>query len=96
MKSKFNNLYNQIPYQAQDPIFEGDKNTCKHQIQENQEVSPFPAGEYKNARQNHKQTGNTYSEKDLQNKRLRKVSKDAKIRSRYNQVPHPTQDTNGH
>ena len=24
-----------------------------------------------------------------------KVSKDAKIRSRYNQVPHPTQDTNG-
>ena len=25
---------------------------------------------------------------------LSKVSKDAKIRSRYNQVPHPTQDTN--
>ena len=24
-----------------------------------------------------------------------KVNKDAKIRSRYNQVPHPTQDTNG-
>ena len=24
-----------------------------------------------------------------------KVSKGAKIRSRYNQVPHPTQDTNG-
>ena len=26
---------------------------------------------------------------------LPKVSKGAKIRSRYNQVPHPTQDTNG-
>ena len=26
---------------------------------------------------------------------LHKVSKGAKIRSRYNQVPHPTQDTNG-
>ena len=26
---------------------------------------------------------------------LFKVSKGAKIRSRYNQVPHPTQDTNG-
>ena len=26
---------------------------------------------------------------------LDKVSKGAKIRSRYNQVPHPTQDTNG-
>ena len=26
---------------------------------------------------------------------LSKVSKGAKIRSRYNQVPHPTQDTNG-
>ena len=24
-----------------------------------------------------------------------KVSKDAKTRNRYNQVPHPTQDTNG-
>ena len=24
-----------------------------------------------------------------------KVSKGAKIRNRYNQVPHPTQDTNG-
>ena len=27
--------------------------------------------------------------------KLLKVSKGAKIRSRYNQVPHPTQDTNG-
>ena len=26
---------------------------------------------------------------------LKKVSKGAKIRSRYNQVPHPIQDTNG-
>ena len=26
---------------------------------------------------------------------LFKVSKGAKIRNRYNQVPHPTQDTNG-
>ena len=27
--------------------------------------------------------------------RHKEVSKGAKIRSRYNQVPHPTQDTNG-
>ena len=29
------------------------------------------------------------------NRKCNKVSKDAKIRNRYNQVPHLTQDTNG-
>ena len=32
---------------------------------------------------------------ELSNYRLWKVSKGAKIRNRYNQVPHLTQDTNG-
>ena len=31
----------------------------------------------------------------IRGKRRIKVSKGAKISSRYNQVPHPTQDTNG-
>ena len=31
----------------------------------------------------------------LQNHKATKVSKGAKIRNRYNQVPHLTQDTNG-
>ena len=31
----------------------------------------------------------------LQKIEISKVSKGAKSRSRYNQVPHPTQDTNG-
>ena len=34
----------------QDTIPESDKNTRKHHIQENQEVSPFPAGDHKVAR----------------------------------------------
>ena len=36
-----------------------------------------------------------YQEQVSDHKIFIKVSKGAKIRSRYNQVPHPTQDTNG-
>ena len=34
---------------TQDTIWESDKNTRKHHIQESQEVSPFPAGDHKTA-----------------------------------------------
>ena len=49
-KAKIRNRYNPIPHLTQDTIPESDKNTRKHQIQENQEVSPFPAGDHKVAR----------------------------------------------
>ena len=39
------------------------------------------------------QTNPRHSEEELQN--TNKVSKGAKIRNQYNQVPHLTQDTNG-
>ena len=49
-KTKIKNQYKQIPHLTQDTIWESDKNTRKHHIQENQEVNPFPAGDHKAAR----------------------------------------------
>ena len=49
-KAKIRNPYNQIPHWVQDTIWESDKNARKHHIQENQEVSPFPAGDHNTAR----------------------------------------------
>ena len=48
-KAKIWNRYDQVPHMTQDTVLESDKNTKKHQIQESQEVSPFPAGDYKAA-----------------------------------------------
>ena len=45
-KAYFRNPYNQIPHLTQDTIWESDKHTRKHHKQENQEVSPFPAGDH--------------------------------------------------
>ena len=44
------NRYNQVPHLTQDTIWENDKNTRKHHIQESQVVSPFPAVDHKAAR----------------------------------------------
>ena len=41
-KAKIRNWYNQVQHLTQDIIWESDKNTRKHHIQESQEVSPFP------------------------------------------------------
>ena len=41
-KTKTSNRYNQVPHLTQDTIWESDKNTRKHHIQESQEVNPFP------------------------------------------------------
>ena len=49
-KAKIRNRYNQVPYLTKDAIWESGKNTRKRHIQESQEVSPFPAGDHKAAR----------------------------------------------
>ena len=46
-KAKIRNQYNQAPQLTQDTIWESDKSTIKHHIQESQEVSPFSAGDHK-------------------------------------------------
>ena len=49
-KGKIRNRYNQVPHLTQDTIWESDKDTRKHHTRESQEVSPFPAGDHKAAR----------------------------------------------
>ena len=49
-KAKVRNLYIQVPHLTRNTIWESDKNTSKHNIQESQEVSPFPLGDHKAAR----------------------------------------------
>ena len=44
------NRYNQVLYLAQNTIWESNTNTRKHNMQESHEVSPFPAGDHKAAR----------------------------------------------
>ena len=46
-RAKIRNRYNQVPHLTQDTVWESDKNTRKHHIQDSQEVSPFPAGDHK-------------------------------------------------
>ena len=49
-KVKIRNRYNQVPHPTRDTIWENDKNTRKHRTRESQEVSSFPAGDHKGAR----------------------------------------------
>ena len=63
-KAKIRNLYNQVPHLTQDTIWQRDKNTRKHYLQECQEVSHFPAGDHKAARKRQ----NTNNKKDPQKK----------------------------
>ena len=49
-KTKIRNLYNQEPRLTKDTTWESDQNTRKHHIQESQDVSPFPAGDNKAAK----------------------------------------------
>ena len=54
-KAKIRKQYNQVPRLTQDTLWESDKNTRKHNTQESQEISPFPAGDRKEqARQHNK------------------------------------------
>ena len=50
LKAKIRNRYNQIQHLTQDTIWKSDKNTRKHHTQKDQDVSPFPAGDHKAAR----------------------------------------------
>ena len=44
-KAQIRNRYNQVPQLTQDTIQESDKHRRKHNSQESQEVSPFPASD---------------------------------------------------
>ena len=46
-KAKVSNRYNQAPHLTQQTTWESNKNTIKHQTQESQRVSHFPAGDHK-------------------------------------------------
>ena len=89
-KTKIRDLNNKIPSLTQ----ESDKNAWKHHTQESQEVSPFPGGDYKAARNRHDSvTLNTNNKKDPHKKhRLGTVSE--KIAGglnhvwRYQPLPH--------
>ena len=66
--SKVRNRYNQVPHLAQATM--GKWQEKKHHIQESQEVSPFPAGDHKAARnrQNSMTNTNPNNKKDPQKK----------------------------
>ena len=74
--AKIRNPYNQIPHLTQDTIWESDENTRKYHKLESQEVSPFPAGDHKAARNRQdSMTRNIHSKNDPQKKhRLGRVS----------------------
>ena len=46
-KAKIRNRYNQVPHLTKGTVWENDKNTRKHHIQESQAVSPFTTGDHK-------------------------------------------------
>ena len=73
-KAKIRNQYNQIPHLTQGIIKEMDKTTRKYHIQESQEVSPFPASDYKVAMNRYDsitdKNANTYNRKDQQQKSI--------------------------
>ena len=58
-ESKIGNWYNQVPNLTLDTTWESDKKTLKHNIQENQEASPFPAGDHKAAMNRQESMTNT-------------------------------------
>ena len=52
-KAKIRNRYNQVPRLTKDIVWESNKNTRKHHTHESQEVSPFPSGDQKVAKNRH-------------------------------------------
>ena len=83
--AKIRNRYNQVPHLTQDTTWESDINTIKQHKQEPR-GQPFP--------RRWPQNSNEQTRKH-KTQHIIKVSNGAKIRNRYNQVPHLTQDTNG-
>ena len=76
-QAKIRNQCNQVPHLTQDTIWETDKNTRKHHIQESQEISPsqqlttMPQQTHKTARQ----TRNTNNKKESQKKHETQTAK---------------------
>ena len=56
--AKIGKRYNQVPHLTQDTIWESNKNTINI-TNKSQEVSPFPAGDYKAAMNRRESMGNT-------------------------------------
>ena len=54
LKAMIRNRYNQVPNLTQDTTGGSDKNTRKHDTQESQEVSLFPTGDHKAAKNRQK------------------------------------------
>ena len=57
--AKIRNRYNQLLHLTQDTIWESDNNTRKHNVQESQDVSPFPACDHKAAMNRQESMTNT-------------------------------------
>ena len=49
-KAMIRKQYNQVAHLARDTIWESDKNTRKNNPRYREEISPFPAGDHKAAR----------------------------------------------
>ena len=99
--AKIRNRYNQAPHLTQHTNGKVT-NSQLDTANESQEVSSFPAGDHK-AHKNRRAQRHSKHKTEQKQKKYRlnillegfKISKVAKIRNRYNQVPHLTQDTNG-
>ena len=88
-RAKIRNRYNQVTHLAQNTNGKVT-NSQLDTTNKSQEVSPFQVGDHK--AQINRQTQRFNKHETWKNI---KVSNGAKIRNRYNQVPHLTQDTNG-
>ena len=53
--------YNRVPHLTQDTVWESDKDTRKHLMQESQEVSHFSTGDHKPSRNKHDNMAKTKS-----------------------------------
>ena len=79
-KAKIRNRCNQVPHLTQDSSMEIDKNTRELHIQTSQEVSPFPADDYKAAMKGQESMTNTnINSKDYPQKKHRLGTVSTKI-----------------
>ena len=62
-KAKIRNQCNQVPHLNQDTTWESDKNTRKDHIHVSHEVSPFPVGHHKAAKNRQESMTNTKHKK---------------------------------
>ena len=58
-EANIRNRYKQVPHLTKDTTWESDENKIKHNIQELQDASPFPAGDHKAAMNRQESMTNT-------------------------------------